>query len=196
MEVKIKNSFMEKKLNPNNKFIVYTDGSSRGNPGPGGWSAIIINEDKSEIRNIKYEIKEIGGREKETTNNRMEMTAAIEALKYISSVEQKNKIKKEDFQVGIFTDSEYLLKGITVWIHNWQKNNWRTKDRKDVLNKDLWLLLSEEVEKRGVSWQRVVGHSGDKLNDRCDDIATSFADNKKVSLFNVSKQDYKLFHKS
>ncbi len=165
------------------KYQIYTDGSSRGNPGKGGWAAIIIEEklnDKAQISNVK----EIGGREDMTTNNRMEMSAAIEGLK---NTPLNSKIE-------IYTDSEYLMKGATIWIHNWQKNNWKTKDRKDVLNKDLWLTLLEEMEKREVEWKKVLGHSGHKLNDRCDEIATSFADGKQVSLYNGSKQGYKLFH--
>lgn len=147
------------------KIKIYTDGSSRGNPGPGGWAAVIIegSEDK---------IKEVGGREENTTNNKMEMMAAIEALKATPT----------HSEIEIYTDSEYLMKGITIWIKNWQKNNWKTKDKKDVLNKDLWLLLLEETSKRKVEWKKVTGHSGDKWNERCDEIATSFADSKRVTL--------------
>ncbi len=147
------------------KIKIYTDGSSRGNPGPGGWAAVIIEGSEEKI-------KEVGGREENTTNNKMEMTAAIESL----------KATEENSEIEIYTDSEYLMKGITLWIHNWQKNNWKTKDKKDVLNKDLWLLLLEETSKRKVEWKKVVGHSGDKWNERCDEIATSFADNKRVTL--------------
>jgi ribonuclease HI len=155
------------------KIKIYTDGSSRGNPGPGGWAAVIIfNDDKLQIPNTESQIKEIGGRDENTTNNKMEMMAAIEAL----------KATRENSEIEIYTDSEYLMKGITLWIHNWQKNNWKTKDKKDVLNKDLWLLLLEETSKRKVEWKKVAGHSGDKWNERCDEIATSFADNKRVTL--------------
>ena len=153
-------------LNHMHKIKIYTDGSSRGNPGPGGWAAVIIFDDREE------KIKEIGGREENTTNNKMEMTAAIESL----------GMTKENSEIEIYTDSEYLMKGITIWIHNWQKNNWKTKDKKDVLNKDLWLSLLEETSKRNVSWKKVAGHSGDKWNERCDEIATSFADGKRVTL--------------
>lgn len=145
------------------KIIIYTDGSSRGNPGKGGYGAIVIDGKR---------VKEIGGREEVTTNNRMELRAAIEALKIIL----------ENSEVEIHTDSEYLLKGITIWIKNWIKNNWKTKNKKEVLNKDLWEQLLTEAEKRKIEWKKVLGHSGHKYNDRCDEIATSFADGKSISL--------------
>jgi ribonuclease HI len=160
------------------KIIIYTDGSSKGNPGPGGWAAIISNEHGTES------IQEIGGREKETTNNKMEMTAAIEGLKNTPL----------GAEVEIHTDSEYLMKGATIWIHNWQKNNWRTKDKKEVLNKDLWLSLLNELNKRKVTWTKVLGHSGHLFNERCDEIAQSLAGGKVVNLYHGLKQGYKLFH--
>ena len=122
------------KENKQEKIVIHTDGSSKGNPGPGGWGAII--EDRNTSNEIR--IKEIGGREESTTNNRMEMKAVIEALKNVL----------ESSEIEIHTDSEYLINGITIWIKNWQKNNWRTKDKRDVLNKDLWQELLEEMEKR------------------------------------------------
>ena len=154
---------------------IYTDGSSRGNPGPGGFGAVIVH--------ASY-VEEIGGREGETTNNKMEMMAAIEALKHTNVGEE----------IIVHTDSEYLMKGITIWIKNWQKNNWRTKDKKEVLNRDLWEELLKETEKRNVSWKKVLGHSGNILNERCDVIATSFADDKKEELYNGPKQSYFAFH--
>ena len=125
-------------------------------------------------------VKEIGGREEKTTNNRMEMMAAIKAL--------KNTPKNSEIE--IFSDSEYLINGITKWIINWQKNNWKTKNKKQVLNKDLWQELLAEVEKRNVEWEKVLGHSGHEFNERCDEIATSFADGIKVDLFEGSKGSY------
>lgn len=157
-----------------NKFVIYTDGSSKGNPGPGGFGAIIFEGEK---------VLEIGGREENTTNNRMEIMAAIEALKNIP----------ENAGAEIHTDSAYLINGITDWIKNWQKNNWRTKNKKGVLNKDLWEKLLTETEKRKVEWKKVLGHSGHTLNDRCDEIANSFADRENVLLYNGSRADYK-FH--
>jgi len=156
------------------KIVIYTDGSSKGNPGSGGWAGIIFNEEF---------VKEIGGQEEYTTNNRMEMTAVIEALKNIP----------ENAEVEIHSDSEYLINGITIWIKNWQKNNWQTKDRREVLNKDLWEKLLMEVAKRKIEWKKVLGHSGHALNERCDELATSFADGKNVLLYKGSEADYK-FH--
>jgi ribonuclease HI len=159
------------------KVIIYTDGSSRGNPGPGGWGAIIFSGEN---------VRELGERDEHTTNNRMELTAAIKALEDISSFDSA-----QDKDIEIHTDSEYLMKGITIWIKNWQRNNWRTKDRKDVLNKDLWLKLFELTENKKIEWKKVLGHSGHELNERCDEIATSFADGKNVNLYDGPKENYK-----
>lgn len=143
---------------------IYTDGSSLGNPGPGGWGAVIIDGQKI--------IKELGGGEKNTTNNRMELTGAIEALKYLM---------KSDFtRCIIHTDSTYVLGGVTSWVENWEKNGWRTANKKPVLNKELWqelIALSRELEGK-ISWQKVKGHSGHIHNDRADEIATNYAKRK------------------
>ena|SRR3990167_5395715 len=154
------------------KIRIYTDGSSKGNPGPGGWAAVIFYNSK---------VREIAGREDNTTNNRMEMVAVIESL----------KSTKEGENIEIYSDSEYLIKGITMWVHSWQKNNWRTKAKDPVLNQDLWELLIEETEKRKVEWNKVVGHSGHTLNERCDEIATTMADGKKIDLYNGKESKYK-----
>jgi len=141
---------------------IYTDGSSLGNPGPGGWGVVVIQNEKI--------IKELGGHDKDTTNNRMELTGAIEALKYI------NKNHKKD-DVTIFADSTYVLSGITLWVHNWEKNGWRTANKKQVLNQDLWKELVGLTRNYGdkINWQKVKGHSGHIHNDRADEIATSKA---------------------
>lgn len=176
------------------KCIIYTDGSSRGNPGPGGYGAIIIGSKPIRLATLaqgddKEVVVEIGGREERTTNNRMEITAAIEALRLVTLAQGKQVL-----EVEIYTDSEYLMKGITEWIFNWQKNNWRTKNKKKVLNQDLWEKLLAETEKRKIEWKKILGHSGHKLNDRCDKIATGFADGGKVILYKGPKSDYKVFH--
>jgi len=167
------------------KIIIYTDGSSRGNPGPGGWGAIIIFNNDRGIMNYESRIMEIGGKENQTTNNRMEMRAAIEALRLVALAQGK-----QDSMIEIYADSEYLIKGITIWIKNWQKNNWRTKDKREVMNRDLWEELLEQTENKNIEWKKVLGHSGHEYNDRCDEIATSFADGLKVNLYNGSKTGY------
>jgi len=158
---------------------IYTDGSSKGNPGPGGWAAIIFDGEN---------VKEIGGREERTTNNRMEMMAAIESLKHVS----RNLADTDEIE--IHSDSAYLIGGITIWIKNWQRNNWKTKDKREVLNKDLWEKLLAETENKKIEWKKVLGHSGHEMNDRCDEIATDFADGDDVGLYNGLKQGYKPFH--
>ena len=135
---------------------IYTDGSCIGNPGKGGWAAIILNNGK------KTEIK---GSKKDTTNNQMELLAPIKALK---------KIPKGS-KVQIFTDSKYVKSGITEWIHNWKKNGWKTAAKKEVQNKALWLTLDEETEKHNVKWSWVKAHSQDELNNEVDLLAREAA---------------------
>ena len=138
---------------------IYTDGACTGNPGPGGWAAIILK---------KNEKKEIFGGEKLTTNNRMELTAAIKALEYCNNQEQKQRSLKN---VKIFTDSTYVKDGITVWINNWEKNNWKTSDKKNVKNIDLWKRLKELTQSTQVEWIWIKGHSKDAMNDLADELA-------------------------
>lgn len=139
-------------------------------------------------------VVEIGGLDSYTTNNKMELTACIRSLEFtISNSQFSNK------PIQIYTDSEYVLKGMTEWIHRWQKKGWKTANRKPVLNQDLWqalLRVTEEVEKylpagRQVEWKYVAGHSGVFLNERADEIATSFADNLKPALYDGPGDQYK-----
>jgi len=162
---------------------IYTDGSSRGNPGPGGWAAIIMLDDssKSQITNSKSQIVEIGGREDHTTNNKMELTATIKALENISNAEQ----------IELNTDSEYVMKGITLWVHNWQKKGWKTAAKKPVLNQELWQELLAVTEGKEITWKYVPGHAGVPLNERADVIATTFADNMKIDLYDGPREKYK-----
>jgi ribonuclease HI len=143
---------------------IYTDGSSLGNPGPGGWGAVFVSDNKI--------IKELGGYDKDTTNNRMEIMAVIETLK---------SLKEKDGDVTIFADSNYVLSGVTSWIHNWEKNGWRTANKKQVLNQDLWKELISLVRgaKVDIKWEKVKGHSGHVYNDRADEIATTCAASQK-----------------
>ena len=138
---------------------IYTDGACVGNPGPGGWAAIIISENQK---------KELFGGEKLTTNNRMELTAAIKALEYCDKEEKKQLSLK---QIKIYTDSNYLKEGITVWVNTWQKNNWKTSDKKNVKNVDLWKKLIDLVTAKQIEWNWIKGHSDDPLNELADKLA-------------------------
>jgi len=138
---------------------IYTDGSCLGNPGPGGWAAIVIED------NLKKKL--IGG-EKHTTNNRMELTAAIKALEYCN----KNQDQQQSLKIiKIYTDSIYVKEGITNWINNWEKNNWKTADKKNVKNVDLWKNLKELIKHKQVEWFWVKGHSDNPMNDLADKLA-------------------------
>ena len=131
---------------------IFTDGACRGNPGPGGWGAIL---------RLKGREREIYGSEPATTNNRMEMTAAIRALEAL----------RERCTVTLYTDSQYLRQGITEWLANWKKRGWRTADRKPVKNQDLWLRLEELTAIHDIDWQWVRGHDGHPENERADALA-------------------------
>ena len=137
--------------------IIYTDGACRGNPGPGGWGAL--------IRFDSVEKKIFGG-QANTTNNQMELSAAIEGL----------AILKEPCNVELFTDSKYVMDGITQWIQNWKKNNWRTAAKKDVKNKELWQKLDQLIAQHQVQWHWVKGHSGDAGNEAADLLANKGID--------------------
>jgi ribonuclease HI len=145
---------------------LYTDGACSGNPGPGGWGTVAYYDDGS--------CHELGGRDRATTNNRMEMQAAISALEFFAGTNQTQ-------QCVLYTDSEYLIKGITQWMKGWKKKGWKTAAGKDVLNKDLWEILDvldrqvQAQTKVPVSWQHVRGHSGNVGNERCDTIARGFS---------------------
>ena len=135
---------------------IYTDGSCLSNPGNGGWAAII---------NINGEIKKISGNEKNTTNNRMELMAPINALKNINSKDP----------IEIFTDSKYVKNGITEWINTWVLNNWKTSKKENVKNKDLWLELHKLNQSLNVKWNWVKAHAGDALNEEVDMLAKKAA---------------------
>tara|TARA_R110002095_G_scaffold72656_6_gene61750 strand:- start:6331 stop:6777 length:447 start_codon:yes stop_codon:yes gene_type:complete len=131
---------------------IYTDGACSGNPGPGGWGALML---------CNGEEKELSGGEAETTNNRMEMLAAIQAFQAL----------KKPTKVRLHTDSTYLKDGITKWIANWKRNGWRTAAKKPVKNADLWQLLEEVMKPHNVEWHWVKGHSGHPENERADELA-------------------------
>jgi len=135
------------------RVTIFTDGGCKGNPGPGGWGAILQFGDKT---------KELSGGEKDTTNNRMELTAAIMALEALT----------RPCAVDLNTDSQYVRNGIMTWIKGWKARGWKTADKKDVKNVDLWLRLDEAVKRHDVSWHWVKGHAGNELNERADVLAT------------------------
>ena len=139
---------------PNGNLKVYTDGACSGNPGPGGWGAVIIGDD-GEV--------ELCGGESDTTNNRMELLGPINALKKIP----------DETEIEIFTDSSYVKNGITNWIEDWEKNNWRTSAKKPVKNKELWIELRDQVARHQVTWRWIKGHNGDSYNERADELARS-----------------------
>ncbi|MCX6717682.1 MAG: ribonuclease HI [Candidatus Taylorbacteria bacterium] len=161
--------------------VIFTDGSSRGNPGPGGWGAVIVESLKSKVKSIET-VRELGGREDHTTNNRMELSGTIKALEYVADPSQI-KIQSDGARIVINTDSAYVVNGITKWVYGWQKNGWKTAQDDEVLNKDLWQELFELVKPASakaslnqVKWNLIPGHSGIPGNERCDEIATAFAD--------------------
>lgn len=169
----------------NKTLEIYTDGSSLGNPGPGGWGVVIISNEELIINNEKpnnknqipkTNIVELGGGQKNTTNNRMELQAAIEALKYILA-----RQGLAESEVSIYADSAYVLNGVTSWIYGWEKNGWRTANKKPVMNQEIWQELIGLVRgfKGKINWQKVKGHSGHIYNDKADEIATTYATNQK-----------------
>ena len=148
--------------NNSNTVQIFTDGACKGNPGPGGWGAILRYRDNE---------KELNGYDPKTTNNIMELTAVIEALKSLS----------RSCTIVITTDSNYVKDGITKWIHNWKLKGWKTAARKPVKNKGLWIALDELAENHDITWKWVKGHSGHPENERADDLA-----NEAIENFNVT----------
>ena len=135
-------------------YIIYTDGACSGNPGPGGWGAVILDKDNNQ--------NNISGKKNETTNNRMELTAPIMALKNV-------KINSE---ITIYTDSTYVKNGITEWIKKWEINGWKNANKKAVKNKDLWEKLNKLCKQNKIVWKWVKGHSNNKYNNLADELAT------------------------
>lgn len=191
-----------------NKLVVYTDGSSRGNPGPGGYGAICVFKDSEG----DYYVKEIGGREEMTTNNRMELQALISALQFIlnrinsaadaavsenidDSKINTQPIQFQDPTLYIYIDSSYVLKGAKEWLSGWKKNGWISSTKAEVKNIELWQQVDYLIEnlnnrKIKLDWNLVKGHVGVPGNERCDVIATTFADNGKAILFDGKMSNY------
>ena len=145
------------------KVTIYTDGGCRGNPGPGGWGAVLQFGDQE---------KEIYGYDPETTNNRMELMAAISALEML----------KRPCDIDLTTDSQYVRQGILEWMDGWKKRNWKNAAKKPVKNKDLWLRLDEAVQRHTIEWYWIKGHSGHEGNERADDLANRAMDEKQGNL--------------
>jgi ribonuclease HI len=141
----------------NSKVLIYTDGACRGNPGPGGWGAVLKSREHSRTLN---------GYAPQTTNNRMELTAVIEGLRAL----------RRPCEVELVTDSKYVMQGIKDWMANWKRNGWKTAARKPVKNIDLWQQLDDEVQRHQVSWRWVKGHSGDAGNELADELANKAID--------------------
>jgi ribonuclease HI len=149
--------------------VVFTDGASKGNPGPGGWGAIVVAPGGR--------VTELGARADQTTNNKMELTGAIAAF---------HQIAAEPGRVSVYTDSTYVIQGIREWIHNWKRRGWKTATGSDVMNRELWQELSDVTSRRGprnITWHYVRGHVGTPGNERCDEIADAFATSKPVTLY-------------
>jgi ribonuclease HI len=159
-----------------NTITVYTDGASRGNPGPGGWAAIIVSNDK---------VVELAGGVRKATNNQMELQGVIEALNYI----YKNS---PDSTVLLHADSAYVLNGLSSWLDGWVRNNWITSTKKAVENREQWeeLLELRTKFKNRLELVKVKGHSGHNFNDRCDELAVSYALGKNIDLFSGNLSDY------
>ena len=147
----------------NERVSIFTDGGCRGNPGPGGWGAYLL---------FGQHEKELYGYEEDTTNNRMELMAAIRALETLN----------RSCDVDLTTDSQYVRKGITEWMDAWKKRGWKTAAKKDVKNKDLWQRLDKAVNEHDVEWHWVKGHSGHPGNERADELANRAMDEKKGSI--------------
>jgi ribonuclease HI len=145
--------------------IIHTDGACSGNPGPGGWGAVL---------QYGSTVKELKGGAPITTNNQMELTAAIEALTALTRA----------CAVELHTDSSYVKDGLTKWIHGWKKNGWRTKDRKPVKNMELWQALDAATQRHTINWHWVKGHNGDEMNERADQLA-----NEGMAPFKPKKRD-------
>jgi ribonuclease HI len=155
--------------------IVFTDGAAKGNPGPGGWGAIVATTER---------VREIGSGSAHTTNNKMELTAVIEALRAARGLEGK---------VLLHTDSTYVIRGITEWIHGWRRRDWRTAEGQPVLNRELWEALAAAVAERGrggIAWHYVRGHVGTPGNERADEIASGFAAGDPVGLYDGPRAGY------
>ncbi len=153
-------------MDKKDRIIIFCDGACSGNPGPGGWGAIIAVVNK--------EVWEIGGGEEHTTNNRMELLAAISALELIEKIPGK---------IEFHSDSNYVIQGMKSWIHGWKRNGWMNKEKKAIANPDLWQRLDEVAQGREITWNHVAAHSGIAPNERVDRIAVAYSQKKGIELY-------------
>lgn len=156
----------------NTVIYIFTDGSSFGNPGPGGWGVIVVSGGY---------VRELGAREKHTTNNRMEILAVVSALKHVGET-KKN--------IVLHTDSRYVINGITKWVHGWKRNNWKNSEKEEVKNRDLWEELVKATDGKKIEWKHVAGHVGILGNERADEIATSFSKDADIKLYDGNFSGY------
>jgi len=161
------------------KILIFTDGASSGNPGPGGWGAVLSFDDQ---------IVELGGGEDITTNNRMELGAVVGAFEFINAY----GLSTNDYSVVVYSDSTYVVNGITKWIYGWLKNNWISTQKKSVVNRDLWESLKEKTDSYEIKWNVLPGHSGVPGNERADKIAVAFRDSDDPGLFQGQESDYNI----
>jgi ribonuclease HI len=155
------------------KIVIHTDGACSGNPGPGGWGAIVTLPDGT--------VQELGDAESPTTNNKMELTAVIAALRFV-----RDRAVSSDYKIMVFTDSTYVIRGITQWIWGWMKRGWRNAEGEPVANPEEWQELSRAVQAVGgkrISWHYTRGHSGTPGNERCDQIAVAFSKHQYLKLY-------------
>jgi ribonuclease HI len=163
---------------PRKQTVLYTDGACSGNPGPGGWGSIVLTPDGN--------VRELGGGDPSTTNNRMEMTAALRGLENLTVAEKS---------VILYTDSVYLIRGITQWVFGWQRRQWKTAEGQPVVNQDLWQRLLSIVSKIGrerIQWNFVRGHVGVPGNERCDAIAVAFSKGQAIPLYQGPMAEYSI----
>ncbi len=154
------------------QILIFTDGAAKGNPGPGGYGAVILENDV---------VTELGEGKCETTNNEMELKAVVEALK---------QVKEKGSSVSIYTDSKYVVEGAQGWVFSWIRNGWKTKAKTDVLHKGLWQALVDLQKNFDIEWHKVPGHAGLIGNERADNIASDFGDKKHVTLFEGPRESY------
>jgi len=170
-----------------NRVLIFADGASRGNPGRGGCGTIVVSglEENFNSNSGALHIKELGDRDDMTTNNKMELSAVISGLKYCEKVGINNTA-----DIKIYTDSKYVINGAKSWIFGWKKNGWKTTAKEDVKNRDLWEFMSDLIVGKNINWILLPGHAGVVGNERCDQIATNFADKEEEKLFDGKLADY------